>query len=277
MRRASLGSSFSHQGQWEKAQELLVKAIEAGKRELGEEKCNILTMMENLTYAHRKQGQWIKAEQLGIQVMKMCERRFGEDHRDNIIDDVKPSILIHVPKRMEKSRDVASPAYWHQGSWQEAESLFVRVIKGRKLRLGDNHPVTILSTESLGKVYLRLRQLEEAEPLVEQVIQARKAGLGEGHPKTLGSQADLAFIWKFSGQNTDAVRLMCHVLKMREQVKGANHPDTQVYHRDLAGLGSRRSGYGCIDVGENRTNKPQGFRRSAIQLLPRSLAMLLEC
>lgn len=96
------------QGQWNKAEELQLQAVETRLRVLGEEHPDTLTSMANLASTYRNQGRWKEAEELEVQVMKMRKRVLGEEH----------------PSTLTSMASLAS-TYRNQGRWKEAEELEV--------------------------------------------------------------------------------------------------------------------------------------------------------
>jgi len=52
----NLASTYMSKGQWEEAEELVVKVLEIRSRVLGQEHANTLTSMNNLTSTYISQG-----------------------------------------------------------------------------------------------------------------------------------------------------------------------------------------------------------------------------
>jgi len=53
--------------------------------------------------------------------------------------------------------------YMHMGEYDKAEPLLLQAIKSRRLKLGDQHPSTVESINTMIKLYESLNRSEEAE------------------------------------------------------------------------------------------------------------------
>ncbi|KAK7177543.1 hypothetical protein PSPO01_16409, partial [Paraphaeosphaeria sporulosa] len=110
------------------------------------------------------------------------------------------------------------------GSYEEAEKLFVQVMETSKTKLGADHPSTLTSMANLASTFRNQGRWEEAEKLDVQVMETRKTKLGGDHRDTLTSMANLAFTWKSLGQTKKAICLIQQCVQRCEQVLGASHP-----------------------------------------------------
>ncbi|GAB1311951.1 hypothetical protein MFIFM68171_02161 [Madurella fahalii] len=95
----------------------------------------------------------------------------------------------------------------YRGLWEEAEKLFVQVMKTFKTKLGADHPSTLKSMANLASTYRNQGWWEEAEKLEVQVMETRKTKLGADHPNTLTSMHNLAFTWVCSRVSKSATLL----------------------------------------------------------------------
>ena len=59
-------------------------------------------------------------------------------------------------------------------------------------KLGDNHPDTIRTTNSIAVTYKNQGKYRDAEVLFKQCLDKRKVVLGENHPDTLMTMNNLA-------------------------------------------------------------------------------------
>jgi tetratricopeptide (TPR) repeat protein len=132
--RASLLHCMSglmlRQGQWKKAEELLVEAKDLRKEELGAEHPSTLSSMANPASTYWNQGRWKEAEELDLQVMETSARVLGPEHPDT------PSSMANL-----------ASTYWNQGRWKEAEELELQVMETSARVLGPEHPDTLAKHE----------------------------------------------------------------------------------------------------------------------------------
>jgi len=120
------------------------------------------------------------------------------------------------------------------GDWENAEQLEVQTIDMRKKVLGAEHPDTLSSMGSLGRIYHKQGRLDEAEQLEVQVMDASKKLLGAEHPNTLRSMANLAATYHNQGNLNEAEQLEIQLVDMRKELLGAEHPDTLLSMGNLA-------------------------------------------
>ncbi|OQE68903.1 hypothetical protein PENNAL_c0142G04568 [Penicillium nalgiovense] len=78
---------------------------------------------------------------------------FGDNHEDIL-----------------SSTDMLAGAYLLEGQSEEAEQLFVQVMKTRKTQLGEDHPATLTSMANLATTYRNQGRWEKAEQLFVQVL-----------------------------------------------------------------------------------------------------------
>src|SRR6266516_322693 len=134
--RASLLHCMSglmfRQGQWRKAEELLVEAADLRKEELGAEHPSTLTSMANLASTYRNQGRWKEAEELEVQVMETRKRVLGAEHPDTLT-----------------SMNNLAFTWKGQGRVAEAIKLMEECVQLRTLVLGADHPHTLSSSTVL--------------------------------------------------------------------------------------------------------------------------------
>src|SRR5262249_54043619 len=82
------------------------------------------------------------------------------------------------------------------------------VWKGKKARLGPDHPDTLSSMNQLGVVYWQLGQLGKSVPLFEELVKICEAKLGRGHPDTLQSVVNLGVNYRDARRLKEAIALL---------------------------------------------------------------------
>jgi tetratricopeptide (TPR) repeat protein len=83
-----------------------------------------------------------------------------------------------------------------QQRYEEAKTLLDRVLKGRKLKLGEDHPNTIRTIHYLGILYREQGQFDKAENLLLEALDGRRLKLGDTHPHTLESWNNLITLYE---------------------------------------------------------------------------------
>jgi tetratricopeptide (TPR) repeat protein len=117
-------------------------------------------------------------------------------------------------------------ALFIDGRYTEVEENFVRVMGIRKRVLGEEHPDTLNSIESLTSTYWHQGRWKEAEELCIQVIGSRQRVQGEEHPDTLNSMHNLGSMYKSSGKWKKAEEISVRMIETRKRVLGEEHSDT---------------------------------------------------
>ncbi|MGB3294123.1 MAG: tetratricopeptide repeat protein [Phormidesmis sp.] len=123
-----------------------------------------------------------------------------------------------------------------QDRYVAAELLYVRVLKIRKMALGNRHPDTALSLNNLAGLYNSQGRYGEAEPLYLEALDIYKAELGDRHPDTATSLGNLAKLYKSQGRYSEAEPLYVQALEICQTELGNRHPDTATSLNNLAGL-----------------------------------------
>ena len=115
------------------------------------------------------------------------------------------------------------------------------LVAERTQLLGDDHPDTLASRNSLAMAYRAAGRLDEAVPLYERTLADRVVVLGEGHPDTLTSRNNLATAYEAAGRLDEAVPLYEQSLAGLDRVLGADHPRTVLVRENLERGRARRA------------------------------------
>ncbi|KAF2264951.1 kinesin light chain 3 [Lojkania enalia] len=219
----NLASMHFSQGLWKAAESLFMQVIEGRKTKLGADHPDTLSSMANLAATYWNQGQWEEAEDLEMQVIKSCKMKLGVDHPDTLNSMNNLASTYSNQERWKKAEELFTQ---NQEQWKEAEELEVQLVKGRKTKLGANHPDTLSSMANLAATYRSQERWKKVEELFLQVIETRKTKLGSDHPDTLANMTDLASTYWVQGRWKEAEELFVQVMETRKTKLGADHPDT---------------------------------------------------
>jgi hypothetical protein len=248
-----------NQGQWNKAEELGLQAVETRNRVLGAEHPDTLASIGNLALTYWNQGRWKEAEDLEVQAIETRKRVLGIEHPDTLTSIGNLALTYWNQGRWKEAEDLEvqvtetrkrvlgtehpdtltsignlALTYWNQGRWKEAEDLEVQVMETRKRVLGAEHPSTLASIGNLASTYRNQGRWKEAEDLEVQVIETSKRVLGTEHPDTLASIGNLASTYRNQGRWKEAEDLEVQVIETRKRVLGTEHPDTLASMNNLA-------------------------------------------
>ena len=120
------------------------------------------------------------------------------------------------------------------GDAPKAITVLKKACATRERELGDDHPDTLDSRNSLASAYYAAGKLDLAIPLFERTLKAREAKLGDDHPDTLTSRNNLANAYQAAGKLDLAIPLFERTLKACEAKLGDDHPLTLTSRINLA-------------------------------------------
>jgi tetratricopeptide (TPR) repeat protein len=147
----SLARLYEKQGEFTKAEQLFVQALEGRRRVRGEEHPDTLVSMDSLAGLYEKQGEFTKAEQLFVRALEGRRRVLGEND----------------PRTLSSMVNMAA-FYWNTMKLDLSVPLYEEVLKRRQASLGSDHPRTLLTMADPGVNYRDAGRLPEATKLLEQ-------------------------------------------------------------------------------------------------------------
>ncbi|MGW2397463.1 FxSxx-COOH system tetratricopeptide repeat protein [Kitasatospora sp. NPDC001664] len=121
-----------------------------------------------------------------------------------------------------------------QGDTRHATDYLERAYHARTRLLGDDHPHSVISRNSLAEIHLSLGDFRHSIRLSEQNLDILTRSLGASHPDTLSVLNNLGQAYESMGDFTHAVPLLERALAISVQTLGDDHPDTLVSRSNLA-------------------------------------------
>ena len=124
----------------------------------------------------------------------------------------------------------------HLGQLEAARNLFSEALHARREKLGEEHPMTLISQNHLGLLLLQMGgdNMEEAYDLLKRQVDTRRWNQGKKHPETLTAVHNLASYYKEKRELDTAEKLYNEVLEGRREELGKTHPDTLTSLNNLA-------------------------------------------
>jgi tetratricopeptide (TPR) repeat protein len=111
------------------------------------------------------------------------------------------------------------------------------VLDDRTATLGKEHPFTLGTMASLGRVYIGLEQFNRAEEIICSGLEIADRNLGKKHIGTLMGRTVLGVIYTRQGRFKEAEKTLKVTMKGQEAISsqiGENHPDRLVTMVELA-------------------------------------------
>ncbi len=91
-----------------------------------------------------------------------------------------------------------------QGRYGPAITLLKHFLEARERTLGQEHPFTLKTIDSLALLYKAQGNYSEAEPLYKRALDASERTLGKEHPFTLATAKSLASLYEAEGRYREA-------------------------------------------------------------------------
>jgi non-specific serine/threonine protein kinase/serine/threonine-protein kinase len=201
---------------------------------------------------YRGLGELRKAEAHLTQAYQILQEHAGEHHADTL------DAGYHLAE-----------LYRLQSDYAKAESLYLRVVDGRRRLLGDDDPATLQALSDLGRLYVWRDEPERAEPLFVKGLQASRPR-SDRDLETLSLMHGLAITYTFLGRYQEPLELADKALKGRRAILGAKHPDTLTTAAMRAALDRRM---GRLREGEERIAEVCRLRHEVFgELHPHTIA-----
>jgi tetratricopeptide (TPR) repeat protein len=136
-------------------------------------------------------------------------------------------------QRLQAAQNLAN-AFFHQGKYAEAETLFGEVLVVRRRVLGPEHPHTLMTATNLASALIRQGKYAEAETMYHGVLEVQRRVLAPEHPDTLMTAGNLANSLNCQDKYAEAEIMYREVLVARRRVLGPEHPETLMTAGNLA-------------------------------------------
>lgn len=237
-------NELSVKGDYEKVIPVVERAIEAAKKEFGEEHLNYVASIYNLGTTYVSLSQYKNAEPLLIKAKKILEKTTG----GNTIEYW--SMLNNLGVLYEKT-----------GQYEKAEPLHLQAIGVIKKIGGDRSANYAQSLNNLALLYVNIGQYEKGEYLNKQGLEIQKKTIGENSPAYINGLNNLAFLYKATGSYQKAEPLYLQVKELRKKLVGENHAD---YANILNNLGTLYTRMGEFEKAESLLKEACDIRRRVL-------------
>ena len=212
------------QGDYAKARDLEMEALQIREKVLGKEHPDYATSLNNLALFNSKLGNYAEAVQLATEALLIEEKILGREH----------------PEYARTLNNLGNyNAYL--GNYAEAVRLGTEALQIQEKVLGKEHPEYALSLNNLAVYNSMLGDYAEAVRLGTEALEIREKVFGKEHPDYATSLSSLAGYNSDLGNYTEAVRLETEALQIREKALGKEHP---AYATSLSNLTSYLSDLG---------------------------------
>lgn len=183
---------------------------------------------------------------LALATLRLSMQEWNHEKRRTFYPQIT-AILTNVKKHpatdttirdIEHSYLYARLAFYlnYDGFYSDAAKYYEIYFEISKRLLGQEHPETLRSMDSVAAAYFKLGRNREAAKVGEACLTIRKRVFGEEHPETLSSMHGLAAIYYHLGQADRAVSIQKTCLEIRKRVLGEEHAETLLSMSSLAAI-----------------------------------------
>jgi tetratricopeptide (TPR) repeat protein len=234
-----LGAACYRQGKCEEAEFLTKQAVELYRRLGEEESLESAINMTNLQQIYIEQGRYNEANSLLIKIGELAQQYRGNYaqvltmslgrtiplFKDKIefLNDLDLLVLALLDFISETLGDnnyfyteilqLLATIYYHQRKFNDAESLFKRIIKLKERTHGLDHPSNAITHSTLASVCVKRKKYKEAELHFQKALELQQRLLGENHPDTFETLSKLANLYVDLKRYSEAEALLEIILK----------------------------------------------------------------
>jgi serine/threonine protein kinase len=123
-------------------------------------------------------------------------------------------------------RQALADLYQRIGRYDDAYPLQESALATRRRTLGEEHPDTLASINSMGALLQLQGRPAEAEIYHREALEKSRRTLGEEHPQTLTSISNMGLLFRLQGRLAEAELYHREALEKRRRTLGEDHPDT---------------------------------------------------
>jgi tetratricopeptide (TPR) repeat protein/tRNA A-37 threonylcarbamoyl transferase component Bud32 len=256
----TMGMAHHHMGDLDRALEMLERALELRRTELGPDHPEVADTLHELCLVHRYLGDFEAARRCATEAVGILESTYGPDaiecvrayHQIAVLDDsegdvdaaeagylrcrrileAQPDTAVFAEQMSDVLQSLAS-VHTTRGDFADAEPLLRRAVELEEEAFGRDSIQTTGTLGDLGASLIRLERYEEAEPILHRVHEITMARLGASHPFVAGCLNDLAHLHYRQKHYPEAASYLRQALDVYLTAYGPEHPHTAIAQQNL--------------------------------------------
>jgi serine/threonine protein kinase/Tfp pilus assembly protein PilF len=192
-------------------------------------------MLEKVRAEQQRRG--LGTEDVNTKIVQLEELLVGANFTDLALEMLDVNIFdraLLVIDRDFNEQPVIQARLWQTvadtlfelGRLDRATAPQKNALESRRRLLGDEHPDTLSSINSMAELLDYQGKMGEAEPYYREALESRRRVLGDEHPDTLVSIDNMGYLLQDQGKLTEAEPYYREALKTRRRVLGDEHVDT---------------------------------------------------
>ena len=161
----------------------------------------------------------------GVNATNLALKLVDERILSRAVETIEQEFADQPSVRASLQQTVAD-TYWAIGLYEHATPLQEAALRTRRDELGDDHPDTLRSINSMGTLLVYQGKLTEAEPYFREALEGNRRVLGDDHADTLDSINNMGVLLRAQGKLTEAEPYHREALEGYRRVLGDDHPQT---------------------------------------------------
>lgn len=214
-----IGRMYRRVGMYDKAQDLLERALASGRAAFGPEHASVAQTLNDLGALAAEKGDYVTAAASLESALGIRRRLYGAQHT-SVADTLAELGRI----------------YQDQGLNSRAEPLHREALAIRRALLGDGSGETAVSLSDLASVLRLNGDLAGAEALLRQSLAIHRKTRGDGHAMTATTMHDLALTIGAQGNQASAESIYREAMDIHRRALGESHPLVAVTLNSLSRL-----------------------------------------
>ena len=253
-----IGLIYKKRGDYKKALEHHIKALEMYKSAYGENHYDIAAAYHNMGSVYHHQAEYKNAIDCYFKCLEIYEAIYEKGHprvatvygnianvyesqgeREKAFEYHYKALEIREVVYGENHPHVATSyndignLYDSQGDHMKALECHLKSLEIDRAVYGENHPNIAASYNNIGSLYDQQKNYEEALEYHSKALHIYKSVYEENHPNIATCYNNIGMVNMNQGKYTDAEEYLLKALKIREFVYGENHPHVATCYNNL--------------------------------------------
>ncbi|EDQ92500.1 uncharacterized protein MONBRDRAFT_22231 [Monosiga brevicollis MX1] len=236
-----VGIVLSAFGEFDKALEISIKALEICLATRGEEHIHTATMYIRVGRIYRRQHKYEQALEYHDKALKITLNSQGEEHLSTASTYNSMALLHTNLKQYESALECHDKALKIMlatlgeedentaGAYNNMANTeyYSKALKILLLTMGEKHPSTAAAYNNMAIIYKKQGQYGQALEHYDKALIIWTAVLGEEHPRMVSAVFNKAMAYQSQGQQEQALEYYRKALRIRSRTLGMDHADTR--------------------------------------------------
>ncbi|MFM9950138.1 MAG: tetratricopeptide repeat protein [Saprospiraceae bacterium] len=254
---AEIGKYKGTNGEYQKALEFNLKALNLRKQVLHEDHPELATSYNNVGVDYGNLGEYQKALECHFKAISLREKNFSDslaltqsytniafvysklrayqkafEYYQKVLSIHRKILYDNHPELAKSYHDMAF-AYNNLNDYSKGLEFNLKALTIRENILTTDDPVLALSYHNLAATYADLGNYQKALEFNLKTLAIREKVLHPAHPKLAESYSNLSFVYGYIGNHQKALEYNLKALAIWEKVLPTDHPDLALSYHNL--------------------------------------------